>query len=422
MKKSGNIIFTIAYLAMAIPMFSLPKQGFFIGSFGVEYKYLLAIGIIALSLLHFLITGDLRKAVRCLKDSAVFLYPYIFCIIYSLLLWVFTEAGFSVMTRGFFYIFYQVIAVLAAAGTLYMFGRKGIYLQMFALTVSMGLMVLDQVSQVGAGEFARQYFNNIITFTADSGSTMRFFEKQGHVYATGIFLVYFILTIKEDRVNIFWAVVSFLLFFLGLKRSVFLGVSIGLLIGLLFSWVKRPTKWIVPITLIEIGLVLGYIILVYNGLFDWLETIGISTSGRNLLYDRIRDFYSVSPGYFGKGAGFVARAFENGVFDTSLNGFSVGDIHNEYLRQYIDYGFWGFLIWFWLYTANRIKHFCHTGTDALENRHGCIAFTLLIVNCVMFMTENCLYYYYSTMVLATTIMGYHYEDFVKRTKIPGEET
>ena len=420
MKKRANLFFTIAYLAMAIPMFYLPSQGFIIGSFGVEYKHLLGIGIIVLAVVHFLITADLRSAIRCGKDALVMARPYLWTLVYSMVFWVVTMAGFRVMTKGTFHIVYQLIAIAAAAGTLYMFGRKGIYLQITALTAAMALMVLNQISQVGLEEFFRQYIVSITSFASNSGSAMRFFEKQGHSYATGFFLVYFILTMKEKRVNIFWAAVSLVLFFLGLKRSVFLGISIGLVFGLLIARVKKPIKWIVPMTILGIGLVLGYIFWVYNGLFDWLESIGITTSGRNWLYNQIKDFYYLSPAYFGKGAGFVATSFSNGTFDVSEFGFAIGDIHNEYLRQYIEYGFWGLLVWIWLYAANRVKYFFHTGADAVENRHGVITFALVMVNCVMFMTENSLYYYYTTLVMSTAIMGYQYETFVERTKLPGE--
>ena len=421
MKKTGRIFFAIAYLAMAIPMFCLPEQGFFIGSFGVEYKYLLGIGIVALALLHFLISADLRSAIRCGKDALAMAKPYLWTLAYSLVLWVATMAGFRVMTKGTFLVVYQMIAILAAASTLYMFGSRGVYLQLFALVISLSLMALNQIGQVGLGEFLRQYFDNIITFTSNSGSTMRFFEQQGHTYSVGFFLVYFLLTIKEKRAHRYLAILCFFLFFLGLKRSVFLSISIGLIVGLLIFRAKKPAKWVVPASIIGIALVLGYIVLLYNGLFDRLEAMGIPTSGRSWLYSKIRDYYYMSPVYWGKGAGFVATAFSNGTFDVSEYGARIGNIHNEYLRQYIECGFWGFLLWVWLYTGNRVKHFFHNSLDVEEIRHGVIAFILVMVNCVLFMTEDTLYYYYATITQAILIQGYHHETFVKRTMLPGEK-
>lgn len=422
MKKSGTIFFTIAYLALAIPMFCLPDQGFFIGSFGVEYRYLLAIGIIMLSVLHFLISGDLRRAIRCVQDAMVMAKPYLWPLAYSLVLWVVTMAGFRVMTKGTFLVVYQLIAIFAAAGTLYMFGSRGVYLQIFAMTASLAMMALYQITQVGLGEFLRQYFENIITFTSSSGKAMRYFETQGHIYATGFSFVYFILTRKEKRVNSIMVAICFLLLFLGLKRSVFLGVCIGLVFGFLVVRIKNPAKWVTPVSIMAIILVLGYILLISSGLFDYLESIGIPTSGRSWLYNRLSEFYRMSPTYFGRGLGFVATSFSNGVFDISEYGFQIGNMHNEYLRQYIDCGFWGFLIWLWLYIGGQTHHFFHKAADEEEKRHGIITFVLVMVSCVLFMTEDTFFYFYSTITLAILILGYHHETFVERTKLPGEET
>lgn len=403
-------------------MFYLPSQGFFIGSFGVEYKYLLGIGIIALSVLHFLITADLRSAIRCSRDAMVLARSYLWCIAYSLIFWVVNMSGFRVMTRGTSIVLYQLIAIFVAAGTLYMFGSKGIYLLLLALAAALGLMTLTQMREVGVSAFIQQYVESITSFTANTGTAMRFFEKKGHTYAAGCFLIYFLLTAKEKRSHLIWAALSFLLFCLGMKRSVSLAICVGLIAGLLLSRLKKPVKWVLPVSVIGIGLALGFIVLVYHGLFEWLESIGISTSGRSWLYTKIRDFYYMSPAYLGKGAGFVATAFSNGVFDVSEYGFAIGDIHNDFLRQYIEYGFWGFLVWAWLYTGNKVRHFFHTAKDPVENRHGVIVFALVMASCVLFMTENSYYFYYWTLPVSLTIMGYRYEEFVKRTKLPGEET
>ena len=417
MKKSGNFFFAAAYLIMATAMFYVSAEGFFVGSFGVEFKYLLALGIVALAAVHFLITADLRRGIRCCQDALVMARPYLWTLVYSLVFWVVTMAGFRVMTKGAFLIIYQFIAFLVAAGTLYMFGSKGIYLLMTALAAALGIMAVEQMLEAGPATFLQEYFRNIQSFTSQSGTTMRAFEKQGHCYATGFALVYFLLTAREKKANIFWAVLSLLLFFLGLKRSVFFGVSCALVLGILITRLRSPKKWVVPVALIGTVAVLGYIAWVYNGLFDWLEAIGIKTSGRNWLYGQIKDFYHLSPAYFGKGAGFVATSFSNGTFNASE---FIGDIHNEYLRQYIEYGFWGFLVWIWLYTVNRVKYFFGKGESAMEKRRGTLAFALIMVNCVMFMTENSLYYFYTTLIMSTLIMGYHFEEFVQKTKLPGE--
>lgn len=420
MKKRGNLLFAAAYLALAIPMFYFARESFTIGTFGFQYKYLLGIGIILLAALHFLISADLRGAIRCLKDSAALSVPYLWTLMYSLVFWVVTMTGFRVMTRGTFYIVYQLIAIFAAAGTLYMFGRKGIYLQLVALVAALLLVAAGQIRQIGFAEFFRQYAVNISTFTKTSGSAMRAFEKGEYCYAVGFYLAFFVLTMKEKRSHILLAIMSFFLFFLGMKRSVLLGVGSAIGVGLLIGLLRKPQKWVAPLFLIGACLIMGYIVWVYNGLFDCLEAIGLSTSGRNWLYAQIREYYDMSPLYFGKGAGFVAASFTNGTISLTNRGFTIGDIHNDYLRQYIEFGFGGMLVWFWLYGAAKVKHFFNSCADNMEIRRGVLAFALTMVSCATFLTENTLYCFYSTLCMAVTIMGYGYDDFAQRTKLPGE--
>lgn len=420
MKRQRNFFFVIAYLALAISMFYFNIQDVTVGSFGFQYKYLFGIGIILLSMLHFLISADLRAAIRCLKDSAALMYPYLFTLAYSLVLWLCTMAGFRTITRGTFYIVYQMIAILAAAGALYMFGKKGIYLQFAALVCALLLVAAEQIRLVGLGEFVRQYVVNITSFTRNSGTTMRTFEKGEYCYAVGFYLAYFVLTMKEKRSHILLAAVSFLLFFLGLKRSVLLGVCSAILFGLLIGRARNPKKLIVPLFTVGACLAICYIVWIYTGLFDWLESIGVSTSGRNWIYSQIRDYYQMSPLYMGKGAGFVARAFSDGVIDLTARGYTVGDIHNDYLRQYIEFGFLGCLVWFWLYTTCKVKHFFHGSADEKDNRRGVLALAMTVVACATCLTENAIYCYYLTVCMAVTIMGYDFETFVERTKLPGE--
>ena len=420
MKRKYNFIFVIAYLALAIPMFYVRQSDFYVGSFGVGYKYLLGIGIILLAATHFLISADLRSALYGLKNGMVLVAPYLWTLAYSLILWVCTLAGFREMTRGTFVVVYQLIAIFAAAGTLYMFGRRGIYLQLLALVCALVLVAAEQIQSIGMAEFFRQYWVNIKSFTRESGAAMRTFEKGEYCYAVGFFLAYFLLTVKERRSHILLTVLTFFLFFLGLKRSVLFGVGSAITMGILVSLIKKPRKLITVLLVLLMVLSIGYIVWVYYGLFDWLESVGLSTSGRNWLYAQIREYYTMSPAYFGRGAGFVSRSFMDGTIDLTNKGFTIGDIHNDYLRQYIEYGFWGYLLWLWLYTGRKLRRFFGAGHDAADNRRGVIAFAMTLVACVTCLTENTLYCYYATLAMAITIMGHEYEFFVKREKLPGE--
>lgn len=420
MSKLGNRMIAVLYFALSVVMFYLYDGGFFVGGFGVEYKYLLGIGIIAMALVCFLVTADLRRAIHCAKDALVMMTPFLWTVAYSLVVWVVSGTSSRVMMKGTFYVVYQLIGILVAAGTLYMFGEKGVYMVILSLISAMIVKSLMLVAQCGLDEFVNQYIANILTFTETSGYAMREFEKDGYCYAICFALVYFAMTVKVKKSHALWLTACFFMGFLGLKRSVFLGTLMALFCAFVLKCTAQPRKWINGITLLMMVMVTVYIILVSNHLFDWLETQGIDTSGRDYLYANVREHYEISPMYIGRGIGYVAMSFLNGVIDINQNGFQYGDIHNEYLRQYIDCGFGGYLVWLWLYIAMRVKAFFKTGKNAEENRRGLLCFAMLVLYGVMFMTENCLYYYYATVVMSTAVMGDQFEVFTSETKLPGE--
>lgn len=411
---------TVMYFVLSVMMFYLYGGGIFLGGFGLEFKYLLGLGIVAMAMVCFLITADLRRAIRCVQDALVMMTPFLWTLVYSLVVWVVSGTSGRVMIKGMFYVVYQLIGIMVAASTLYMFGEKGIYMVILSLIGALLVKSMELIAECGLGEFINQYIVNILTFTETSGYTMREFEKDGYCYAICFALVYFAMTIKAKKSHVIWLVVCFFLSFLGLKRSVLLGTVMALCCVFVLSRAAHPRKWINGLTLTAMVVITAYIILVSNNLFDWLELQGVATSGRDFLYAALREHYEISPTYIGRGIGYVAMSFINGVIDINRGGFQFGDIHNEYLRQYIDCGFGGYLLWLWLYIAFRVKHFFGKGETAEEKRHGLLAFSMVVLYCVMFMTENCLYYYYATVIMSATVMGDQFETFTRKTKLPGE--
>lgn len=420
MSKLGDRVMTIIYFVLSVMMFYLYGGGFFLGGFGLEYKYLLGLGIVGMAMVCFLITADLRRAIHCLQDALMMMTPFLWTLGYSLIVWVASGTSGRVMMKGMFYVVYQLIGILVAASTLYMFGEKGIYMVILSLIGALLVKSAELIAQCGLGEFANQYIVNILTFTQTPGYTMREFEKSGYCYAICFALVYFAMTSKVKKSHVIWLVVSFFLSFLGLKRSALLGAGMALCCVFALNRAAHPRKWIGGITLLAMVGITTYIILVSCNLFDWLELQGVATSGRDFLYAKLREHYEISPIYIGRGVGYVAMSFLNGVININRGGFQFGDIHNEYLRQYIDCGFGGYLLWLWLYIAFRVKHFFGKGETAAEKQHGLLAFSMVVLYCVMFMTENCLYYYYATVMMSTMVMGDQFETFTRKTKLPGE--
>lgn len=400
---------------MAVPMFYFFYQDITIGGFGFMYRYLFGIGIIFLALIVFLVSPDINRGLLSVKYSAVLSVPYLWAIVYSLMIWAVSMVEFKVITRGTFYVVYQLIAILAAAATLYLFGKKGIYLQLLAVIGADGIYIIQSIQEYGVGEFLTQYKDVILTFTEKTGMAMKEFELLGHSYAIGFFLAYFLLNFKEEKKHFLYAVIAALLFFLGLKRSVFLSVVLAVFMGYFLKIFKRNIKIVLNfmIVLAVIGGFL-YVVAVSEGLFVWLEEIGINTNSRFWVFDQFRQYYDIGIGYLGKGIGFVVGSIANGDIILDFNGYEFGDIHNDFLRQYIELGFVGFFVWMWLFLKYRIKYFFHDLKGKDEFNHGVLTATLLFVIYITFLTENTNYHYYTTFASTIMIMGFRYEKFTER--------
>lgn len=420
MKEIKKIVLIISYLALAIPMFYYTNKDIVLGGFGFMYKYLFGLGIVALALFVFLVSPDFKRGSLSVRYTGIIAAPYLWILLYSLFLWAFTMSAFRVITRGLFYIVYQLIAVMAAAAVLYLFGEQGIYWQLLALFAADGIYIVQAIQENGLGKFAREYIDLVITFTETTGPTMKNFELLGHSYALGFFLVFFFFNMKENKRKIVWAMIAVLLFFLGLKRSVFMAVAAAIFVGLILGRMKKPRTWFMALSYLGIVFGMLYVFGVSIGLFDWMEHAGISTNGRDWLFQQFHDYYDMGLGFWGRGAGFVVGSILNGTIDLTMDGYQFGDIHNDFLRQYIEVGFVGFIIWLLIFMRYRIGRFFHKNKEKNEIRHGVLTGVFILITFVTFMTENSFYHYYTTLFMATMIMGYKYETFAEQIKLPGE--
>lgn len=394
-----------------------------LGGFGFQYQYLFGMGIVVLAMLAFLITPEFKKAILSLRYCGIFMIPYLWTIFYSLIVWGVRMPGFRVMTRGFFYVGYQLIAVAAAACTVYLFGSRGIYVQLAALMIANSMYVIRAIVENGIVEFLSQYVAVILSFTANTGMVMKNFEGLGYSFAYGFFLVYFLLDAENRKKKKIWGIVCGAMFFLGLKRTVLLAVAAAVLLGLFVQrfCLKGAKRLILVMSFVGILGSLGFVIAVSMGLFDWVETLGIDTMGRDWVYQAVRDLYEIGVGYWGKGAGFISGSLATGELVLNMDGYQFGEIHSDLLRQYIELGFVGFIIWVYLFLNVRVKYFFHREEGKTDLLHGCLTAFVFLAAFITYGTDNNLYYYYTTLFMTMVIMAYRFDEYSEKIRIPGEE-
>lgn len=425
MKDIGKAVLILIYLALAVPMFYFSEGFLSIGGFGFMYMYLFGMGIIALAIIVFLISPDVKHGALSVQYAIRLAAPYTWSLVYSIPFWAFTMAAFRIITRGFFYVVYQYIAILVAAATLYLFGSKGIYYQFLALALSDVILMIQMIRENGAAEFVSEYIDVIVSVTAETGPIMKVFESTEHCFAVAFFLVYFLLDFKKNKSRLPWFIAGVFLFFLGLKRSVLISAIAAVIIGgLLILFMKKSTRKIM-MTIAAVTAVLGvvYIVAIRYGLYDWLEQVGLETSGRSWIFDSVKSWYELGVGYLGRGIGYVSGSLSTGALSlVHSDGYSVADVHNDLLRQYIELGCLGYIVWLIIFLQYRIRYFFHKQETEEDRRHGILTGAVLVTLFVTLMTDNTLYYFYTTMFSSIVIMGYRYEEYAGKIKLPGEES
>lgn len=401
--KTQKVILAGLYFACSILMYYLYTGGISVGGFNILYCYLAAIAFIAIAFAWFLVVPDVERMVKVLKYAVILSTPYILTMIYSLFVWTMNLTALRVMIRGFFWPSYQIIAIFMAAAAVYCFGKEGIYYQLTALFAAYILFFVGLIQEGGIVQVITEYWRLLVTMSEETGPLMARLESIAYAHGMGIFLFYLILTFRENRKNRWFLLPALFFFSAGLKRSAILGIIAGFLVAWITVWFRREGKQKFALFL-GVAAVIGgfvYIWALSGNIIDLvIERFGINTMGRNEIYSVMRRYYDFSVTFWGKGLGYVSYSISTGLINVG-NEWR-GDIHNDMLRQYIELGMPGFLMWLWLFFYWRIKMFM----EQVDVRHGCFVLAVLCYCFVCYMTENMYYRFNTGLALAVVIISY----------------
>lgn len=383
------------------------------GGFNFMYFYLIGIGIIFLGALAFLANPQVDRLIVLTKYSVYISIPFLVSVFISLIIWVVNLAEPNVMIRGIFYSVYQIIAVMVAAVTLYFFGSKGIYLNLLAMVLTNMYAIIMTISQDGGiAEFFRQFGTLLSSGATDTGSMMLKIEMLGLTYSFGMYILYFLFAEKKKSYWKWFFIIACGFFFLvSFKRSAVLGLILALVIGIILHIPKnegrRKLVFIGGIIFVVIGM--GYIFVVKYGIWEMItEMFSIETSGRNIVFENLDPYYEFSPFYMGEGLGYVTKMLQTGNLFLGVN---VTDLHNDFLRQYVEMGFWGYLLWIFSVFVWRIHYFTKRNVKL-----GVLAFINVIFCFGIYFTENAYFHYYTNINMSLLIMCYGFEEQLLQEK------
>lgn len=401
----------VLYVIFATAIFYFFEGAFTVGGFGIMYRYLLALGIFALAFGAFLVKPNIRRFLRLGRESAVLSLSYLLPVLYSAFIWIFTFADMKIMTRGFFYPMYQIIGLLMAASTLYLFGKKGIRYCLLSMLLANLLIVLERMANSGVGVFLEELATMILSFGLKSGSVIRSMEIHDLTFALGLFFLYDLLEGRKEKGGPVFLLVTLFFLLVGLKRIGLLGIVIAALAYAFLKLFSEKTsrRLTIAATYLIMAVCFLYVLAVKQGLFEYLEyELGINTMSRAYLYRFINQLYEVSPAYFGKGLGFSNVSWSD--LGLQVGNYTQYAFHNDFLRMFVEIGFYGFLLWLWLMLPYRVSYFW----KKKGKTGGLMALACTIYCCVTYATDNTLYYFNTNIALFLLTMACGMEEQEKK--------
>lgn len=145
-----------------------------------------------------------------------------------------------------------------------------------------------------------------------------------------------------------------------------------------------------------------YIAGIRMGLFEYLEAkLGINTMGRVNMFDNLAPYYDINFTFMGRGTGFERYVdWASGTVYQSPQR-TIMQIHNDFMRMYLNIGFVGYWVWLCGYLTVRIRYwFRQAGKEA-----GCTFFAICIYCFVLYATDNTIYYPYTMLACALVPMS-----------------
>lgn len=383
-KKAGYHILAIVVCILACVYSYSGDEMFSVGGFDFYFYLPIAVIIVLAALCAFLIAPNFARMEIVVKQLGIVLLPVIFPFVWSLMLWIIRGAGLVEIRKGIMTTAYLASGICMMAALVYITGENAVWWYLASLIIANSITAIIVVMSGGPGNFLGEFWTLLVTFAGETGELMKKMELHAITYALGCYLVYF--GIENKNISKRWPLfmLSILCFLLGLKRIAVAAVLAAIVVGLIWNGLKHfphVSRFLLRVAgILFLVSALAYVGAVFYGLYDYLEQIGINTSARADIYRMYRPYYKFSPSFLGNGLGWVEAQMN--VWSSQTTDL-VYHTHNDYLREYIELGMAGFLIWCCLR--------CHVQISSAKKRMGvageAVAFGLIVYMAITYTTD-----------------------------------
>lgn len=191
---------SIIYMLLATAMFFLQDTYFVVAGMELSLKNPCGLAILFLALINLIATVRLDRLFLLIRHTAVQALPFLIPLVFSAVIWVSTRADSATVVNGVSMIFPQLLSVLVASATLYLFGEKGIWYCLGAMCAANFISVLVVIYTGGLGSFLQEFYTLIVTFSRETGPLMAQLETHDLTFAFGPFLMYLLLHWKTSPI------------------------------------------------------------------------------------------------------------------------------------------------------------------------------------------------------------------------------
>lgn len=412
--KTIEYVKTVYFVAVAVLMYFFLTETINVGIF-ITYRHAFALVLAASGILAFLYKPNIARGVTAVKAALVYSMPLLVTFIVSLFIWFVEQVDVDIISRGLSGVFVytnMLSFALAAVAFLYIFGEKGIWYNLIAVIIANMLMITKIIAENGIGNYFSELITLIKTFAAETGEVIVQAEVHELAFCLGAYMIYMILKPKKNIVFAILFGFTVFCFISAFKRIGIMAIVISLFFGGILKLISRYSKTTAInlttfLTVVIVSLLVGYIALIKMNAFEFLEQIGIDTSGRVDIYNAVSEYYDFSPNFLGNGIGFLTYQLSSNMH------VGVSSVHNDFLQYFIDLGFCGYIIWLISMTLVRVRYFGAKGNA--EN--AIVVFVLLVYLIIVSMTDNTMNYPLLTTVLAVLMIGCGFDEKVRSTEI-----
>lgn len=314
--------------------------------------------------------------------------------LWSVVLWMVSDTQLPYITRGVSNLLYAFLALAGGISIGMLFKNRAPALLAWSCILVYALSLLLGLASNG-GSFLSAL--NPLGYR----SSTDYVELHEISYVLGLLMLYMILMNTQRPLphRTLLLVLCLVFFIIAGKRIGYLGFLFCLVYGFIVkkSPVRTARRLLVLGEWCALIVCFVYIIMTMSDdLISILNDLGISSMGRNIIFNYFRQFGEMDLSFLGNGAGFVSRQFDYTTAAELYNMASIKALHNDLFKIFLEYGTVGSILWLWFWN----RFIPRTVTRKAGFSAGLNCAVLIFFSMITYMTDNTEGYYMYQATLA----------------------